>query len=504
MQHFKSLKNYLSNTPILSSNSNDKTSSSSTVSATKSNQASNNNNDNESKKLVQNLNENATPKLERGDSNSNKAFNNLIRFSRSFTLKQKKTSSYRSKFIRTKKIELEENIENLDEFQLNFTKKQLLNNNDLKNNILFEWLENELNDLILHFKQESNYSSINENEKNFLDTTEETSQTYFKLASYARESLRKCLILYKQVEKNAHHYDYDENIKSNGYRSMLKGFDSCCRRMLKVVQNLNERKSGFLFQFKLSNSNLPALSMNSTMKEFQTWVKLMERIESFLEIAVEMQNQTLSDVNNINEFSYASNLIETNHNADAQSLNVPKFHDGPSLYLHSNRLVSTPIEINLIKLGALNLDVYFGRACGFQFCDSLVTPLTGIAVIFVYFILKKEKYLFIFEKVALASYNDGYEAFSNKENIVNNFANILNRNSIDSSNITDKDLSRFSITDNTNSSASSPTSNKTMFTLPLQNNSLSNTLGQAAKSLFSSTKYLMDPELRGKKVFIHK
>jgi hypothetical protein len=376
MQHFKSLKNYLSNTPILSSNSNDKTSSSSSaISATKSDQ---NLNDNESKKIIQNLNENTTSKLERGDSNSNKTFNNLIRFSRSFTLKQKKTSSYRSKFIRTKKVELEENIENLDEYQLNFTKKQLLNNNDLKNDVLFEWLDNELNDLILHFKQESRYSPVSYNEKHFLDTTEETSQTYFKLASFARESLRKCLVLYKQIETNAHHYDYDENIKSNGYRSMLRGFDSCCRRLLKVVQNLNERKSGFLFQFKLSNSNLPALSMNSTIKEFQTWVKLMERIHSFFEIAVEMQNQTLSDVNNLNEFTSAS--IEPNTNIDAQSFIIPKFHDGPSLYLHSNRLVSTPIEINLIKLGALNLDVYFGRACGFQFCDSLVTPLTGIAV----------------------------------------------------------------------------------------------------------------------------
>ena len=388
MQHFKSLKNYLSNTPILSSsNSNDKTSSptptstAATLSPTKSNQSSSSNkNDTDSDKLIQNINDNTTPKLERGDSNSNKAFNNLIRFSRSFTLKQKKTSSYRSKFIRTKKIELEENIENLDEFQLNFTKKQLLNSNDLKNDVLFEWLDSELNDLILHFKQETSYSPPNDNEKHFLDTTEETSHTYFKLASYARELLRKCLILYKNVEQNAHHYDYDENIKSNGYRSMLKGFDSCCRRMLKLVQNLNERKSGFLFQFKLSNSNLPALSMNSIMKEFQTWVKLMERIESFLEIAVEMQNQTLSDVNKSDEFSSVSNSIQTNNNSDTQSFIIPKFHDGPSLYLHSNRLVNTPIEINLIKLGALNLDVYFGRACGFQFCDSLVTPLTGIAV----------------------------------------------------------------------------------------------------------------------------
>ncbi len=85
---------------------------------------------------------------------------------------------------------------------------------------------------------------------------------------------------------------------------------------------------------------------------------------------------------------------------------------------------------------------------------------------------------------------------------MNTFTSILNRNSIDSSNITDKDLNRFSITDNSNSNANSPSSNKTMFTLPLQHNSLSNTLGQAAKSLFSSTKYLMDPELRGKKVCI--
>ena len=97
---------------------------------------------------------------------------------------------------------------------------------------------------------------------------------------------------------------------------------------------------------------------------------------------------------------------------------------------------------------------FFGRSCGFQFCESLQIPLTGCAV-------------------ALASYNDGYEAYSNKENsfTANNGSN------------TNTPVTKAT---SPNSNGSSPTSFNNQATL--------------FKSLFSGTKYIIDPELRAKKI----
>lgn len=492
MQHFKSLKNYLSNA----------TSSNNFIDTTS--------NSNSSRfEEIENKNDNETPnrvQLERGASSNGiarKSSNSLFNFSRSFATvssskQSKKSLTNRLKFMRSsngrnaelENIETKVNKINDSEPQNinNLSKRQLLNSSELKTEVLFEWLNTALDDLISHFKQESsssyNYANTTTNNKtfaikHFLETSEASSVNYFKLTSFAKSLLSNCLVLYYEVEKNAHLYDFDENLKSNGYRSLLRTFESCSRRMLKCLNDLNDKKSGFLFQFKLSNANLPLSNItNSNLKELQTWVKLMERIESFLQVSVAMQAQQLA-TNKNNNSTYVSQ-------SGLQGNEIGPFHDGPSLYLHSHQLIGTHMEVNLIKLGSLNLDVYFGRACGFQFADSLVTPLTGVAV-------------------ALASYNDGFEYFVNKEN---NFSvsnsSLKTQSTPDSSDnsLTDKDSASMSENSVNNTAAASvaTTSNKSMFTLPLQNNSLSNTLGQAAKSLFSSTKYIMDPDLRSKKI----
>ncbi len=110
----------------------------------------------------------------------------------------------------------------------------------------------------------------------------------------------------------------------------------------------------------------------SSLKELQTWTKLMDKCEQFLQIAAEMQRLSLAD----------------HHQTESQKKNakpvlIGPLHHGPSLYLHSDQLTGSPLEIDLIKLASDNLDVYFGRACAFQFSDSLITPLTGVAVRFI-------------------------------------------------------------------------------------------------------------------------
>lgn len=259
----------------------------------------------------------------------------------------------------------------------------------------------------------------------FLDTSDTSSNTYYKLCKYAKEILGRCVTHYNQLEANASCFDVSEQIKSNGYRTLMAAFDNCCKRMLLVVSQLNETKSSFLFHLKLNSSMPGAINI----KDFQTWVRLMEKIEIILLVACDIQDKQLSQQQNPEE--------------------------PPSLFYdmaENAKPADSSIETNLLCLGSVYQESFFGRTCGFQFCESLRTPLTGCAV-------------------ALASYNDGYELYSN----------------------------------NNNSGLGSPiaTSNSSSPGEPVDPPSAGTFIqGQATlfKSLVSGTKYMIDPELRAKKV----
>ena len=165
---------------------------------------------------------------------------------------------------------------------------------------------------------------------------------------------------------------------------------------------------------------------------------------------------------------------------------IKNFHDyGPSLFLHPDDLTDTSIEANLLSLASVHQEAFFGRTCGFQFCDSLKMPLTLCAVM-------------------LASYNDGYEAFSNKEystsnsNLASPSTPVTTLNSFPNTNPNSNSLS--SSSSNPSVSNTSPSSNNNGNGNGNQFSNIQTLFGQAAKTLFSSTKYAMDPELRGRKI----
>ena len=158
----------------------------------------------------------------------------------------------------------------------------------------------------------------------------------------------------------------------------------------------------------------------------------MEKIEIVLQTALELQKSQLRK----------------------KPDSVFNFHAGPSLFydLTASDEDSSLVETNLLFLGSVYQEAFFGRTCGFQFCDSLQTPLTGAAV-------------------ALASYNDGYEAYSNKEN-------------------------------QSGGQAVYPLVTAEDGGVQQASSSAGSFIGQATlfKSLVSGTKYILDPELRAKKV----
>jgi len=258
----------------------------------------------------------------------------------------------------------------------------------------------------------------------FLDSVDTSLKTFHDLATYAKSILNRCLISYMELERHSALFDYSKSVPSNGYRSLLKAFESCCKRMFIVVSGLNDTKNGFMF--KLNKTRTVCL------KDFQTWVRLMEKIEIVLQTALELQKTQLQK------------KPDSGFN----------FHAGPSLFydLTASDEDSSLVETNLLFLGSVYQEAFFGRTCGFQFCDSLQTPLTGAAV-------------------ALASYNDGYEAYSNKEN-------------------------------QSGAHAVYPLVTAEDGSIQQASPSTGSFIGQATlfKSLVSGTKYIMDPELRAKKI----
>ena len=229
-----------------------------------------------------------------------------------------------------------------------------------------------------------------------------------------------------------------------------------------VVHELNEKKNTFLFQIKLMNT---PLASNANLKDFQTWLRVMEKIELLFIIACDLQTATLNQ--NKTKMSASTSSAST-----SSSMSEP--NEEPTLFVYSESLIDSMIETNLFGLASVQ-EAFFGRACGFQFCDSLQMPLTGCAV-------------------ALASYNDGYEAFSNKE-ITTLTATTTTPQSL-SLNLSSSASSSCLNGSSPSAAASpiSPSSSSANFS------SFQSTIGQAAKSLFSSTKYIMDPELRAKKI----
>ena len=262
----------------------------------------------------------------------------------------------RPKFLRSKSIEertFKLKKSNSNSNNNNTNNGNRLNENEMKSNELFDHLEKKIDLLIDHFKPSTpidepldhtpsltvQSSSPNSAQPSlplmlptplYLETSDASSNTYFKLAIHAKLSLLKCVSFYSKLADKCSLFDYNSGdsgsvtIESNGYRSILKTFEMCCKRTLSVVNELNDKKSSFLFQ------KLPGVS--SSLKEFQAWVRLIEKFEIILQTAFEMQTISLANLN-----------IEAG--------------ERPSLFIDSKQMVQndSSIETNLFYLGSVSV-----------------------------------------------------------------------------------------------------------------------------------------------------
>ena len=325
---------------------------------------------------------------------------------------------------------------------------------------LFTVLDTEYDKLIKHFEfvisQESQASPTTPTPaaasapNNILEASEVSPHLYLNLSKHGKELLRRCVSHYNNLQDAAAQYDFDtEQMPANGYRSLNQVFENCCRRLISVTRELNDKKKSIFFVFKF---NLPA-SLSTILKDYQIWLRIMEKIEFLLKIALDMQDLNVEKPKNLP--TPANGLLELD------------------LFVHSKQMADSTIERDLFQSSVVDLECFFGRACGFQFCDSLAMPMTGVSI-------------------ALVSYNDGYHATAKKDPQQSSPVSVSASSSTGSNT-----LQQAQTTSTTpGSELTTPTNSATSFAAAIS-------LGQAAKSLFSSTKYIMDPDLRAKKVGEH-
>lgn len=205
------------------------------------------------------------------------------------------------------------------------------------------------------------------------------------------------------------------------------------------MYELNDKKArvSSIFQTKLMATNL---------RELQTWIRLMEKIHIVLQLSLDMQHMTMGE--------FRAELRDHSQDDLAnEAIARKEIIKGPSLFIDAEQLAKTQLEQTLFDLATVHQEAFYGRACGFQFCDSLQMPLTGCAI-------------------ALTSYNDGYSAFSNTQSFNSHVDQLSGSLSISSNGTNNTNISNF----------------------------LTSTIGQAAFSVFSSTKYIMDPDLRSRRM----
>ena len=170
-------------------------------------------------------------------------------------------------------------------------------------------------------------------------------------------------------------------------------------------------------------------------------------MENTLKILTEMQSIVLK--------------CQSTQDAFRKIKNEAKGKKCPSLILYGNDFIDTSLEENLISLIKNEPEAFYGRTCSFQFSDSIKRPITALSILF-------------------ASYNDGYNSFPSKD--FSSFKSTCNSSENKFSN-TDHHKSNNSLSFDSPASVSKKT-----------------VIKKATKTSICASKYIINPELRARKV----
>jgi hormone-sensitive lipase len=174
----------------------------------------------------------------------------------------------------------------------------------------------------------------------------ETNRTYFsqqktdvcrrfeRLLILLSHSLELSIPLIRYLTENFHHFDYNSEIRANGYRTLVVAHGQACLRTLDILKLVDTRRVGLLFNLMYSSR---------LFQDLENWTKALTGMQHLLSFAVKMVDYSQKKVLCID--------------ADQVPLDV---------------------ELDYFKIVAFDSEYFFGRTCGFQFTQSMQTMLTFI------------------------------------------------------------------------------------------------------------------------------
>ncbi|KAH9495219.1 DDB1- and CUL4-associated factor 8 [Bulinus truncatus] len=129
-------------------------------------------------------------------------------------------------------------------------------------------------------------------------------------------------------------YDFSEQVKGNGYRSLLKVVHKCCMHLLQLCKYISAVRDSILFRKKFY------------AKELESYVSALGQLRGVLYYSIKLIN-----------YCNDGELF-----ADEESLN--------------NEVADQLV----LEVETLCQEPFYGRCLGFQFCDSMYKPVQALAI----------------------------------------------------------------------------------------------------------------------------
>ncbi|XP_059176328.1 uncharacterized protein LOC131956011 isoform X2 [Physella acuta] len=141
---------------------------------------------------------------------------------------------------------------------------------------------------------------------------------------------------YLELCKHLHNnkYDFSDDVKGNGYRSLLKVVSKCCVHLLHLCKYISSVRDSILFRKRFYS------------KELESYVSTLGQLRAVLYYALKLINYC---------------------------------HDG-ELFADEDKLNTEVADQLVIDVESLCQESFYGRCLGFQFCESMQRPMHAMAI----------------------------------------------------------------------------------------------------------------------------
>lgn len=135
----------------------------------------------------------------------------------------------------------------------------------------------------LDFNFDSTYKELREltetNCKYFAEQSSDVCRRFERLLTQLLQSLDATTPHIQFLTDNFHHFDYSPEIRANGYRTLAVTHGQACLRTLTILQQVDAKRVGFLFNLMYSSR---------LFQELESWTKALMAMQRIVGLAVKM------------------------------------------------------------------------------------------------------------------------------------------------------------------------------------------------------------------------